>query len=108
TGPPRSRRGWHPDGPYLTTPPVRSMLYAIEVPPVGGDTWYANMYAAYDALPEQVKERIDDLKVVISRVQSRPYNYPDRPAPTEQARAEWVYVTHPIVRVHEVSGRNAI
>jgi taurine dioxygenase/putative 2-oxoglutarate oxygenase len=104
----RSGRVWHTDGHYLATPPVGSMLYAIEVPPVGGDTWYANMYSAYDALPEQVKERIDDLKVVISRLQSRPYNYPDRPAPTDQERADWVDVTHPIVRVHEVSGRKAI
>lgn len=104
----RSGRVWHTDGHYLSAPPVGSMLYALEVPPVGGDTWYANMYAAYDALPEHVKERIDDLKVVISRVQSRPYNYPDRPAPTEQERAEWIDVTQPLVRVHEVSGRKAI
>jgi taurine dioxygenase/putative 2-oxoglutarate oxygenase len=104
----RSGRVWHTDGHYLSTPPVGSMLYAIEVPPVGGDTWYANMYTAYDALPEHVKERIDDLKIVISRVQSRPYNYPDRPAPTEQERAEWVDVTQPLVRVHGVSGRKAI
>ncbi|MFY1700763.1 TauD/TfdA dioxygenase family protein [Micromonospora sp. WMMA1923] len=103
-----SGRVWHTDGHYLTNPPVGSMLYAIEVPPVGGDTWYANMYAAYEALPERVKERIEDLRVVISRVQSRPYNYPDRPAPTEQERAEWVDVSHPIVRRHEVSGRKAL
>ncbi|WKU04455.1 TauD/TfdA family dioxygenase [Micromonospora sp. HUAS LYJ1] len=103
-----SGRVWHTDGHYLTSPPVGSMLYAIEVPPVGGDTWYANMYAAYAALPQRVKERIEDLRVVISRVQSRPYNYPDRPAPTEQERAEWVDVSHPVVRRHEVSGRKAL
>lgn len=103
-----SGRVWHSDGHYLTKPPVGSMLYAREVPPEGGDTWYANMFAAYDALPEAVKERIEDLKVVISRVQSRPYNYPDRPPPTPQQRAEWVDVTHPLVRVHEVSDRKAL
>jgi taurine dioxygenase/putative 2-oxoglutarate oxygenase len=103
-----SGRVWHSDGAYLTDPPVGSMLYAREVPPVGGDTWYGNMVAAYDALPQTVKERIEDLKVVISRVQSRPYNYPDRPAPTARERAEWVDVTHPLVRVHEVSGRKAL
>ncbi|MFI2611563.1 TauD/TfdA dioxygenase family protein [Kitasatospora sp. NPDC018619] len=103
-----SGRVWHTDGHYLTQPPVGSMLYAREVPPVGGDTWFANMTAAYDALPEAVKERIDDLKVIISRVQSRPYNYPDRPAPTAEERAEWVDVSQPLVRVHEVSGRKAI
>lgn len=103
-----SGRVWHTDGHYLTEPPVGSMLYAREVPPVGGDTWFGNMIAAYDALPERVKERIDDLKVIISRVQSRPYNYPDRPAPTAEERAEWVDVSQPLVRVHEVSGRKAI
>lgn len=104
----RSGRVWHTDGHYLTDPPVGSMLYSIEIPPVGGDTWYGNMFAAYDALPEHVKERIEDLKVVISRVQSRPYNYPDRPAPTERERAEWVDVVQPVVKVHEVTGRKAL
>jgi taurine dioxygenase/putative 2-oxoglutarate oxygenase len=103
-----SGRVWHSDGHFLTDPPVGSMLYAREVPPVGGDTWYGNMYAAYDALPERVKERIEDLRVVISRVQSRPYNYPDRPAPTPEERAEWVDVSHPVVRVHEETGRKAL
>ncbi|KXK61536.1 taurine catabolism dioxygenase TauD [Micromonospora rosaria] len=103
-----SGRVWHTDGHYLTTPPVGSMLYAIEVPPVGGDTWYANMYAAYEALPQRVKDRIENLRVVISRVQSRPYNYPDRPAPTEQERAEWVDVSHPVVRRHDVTGRKTL
>ncbi|MEV7597697.1 TauD/TfdA family dioxygenase [Kitasatospora sp. NPDC089797] len=103
-----SGRVWHTDGHYLTEPPVGSMLYAREVPPVGGDTWFGNMAAAYDALPEPVKERIEGLRVVISRVQSRPYNYPDRPAPTAAERAEWADVSQPLVRVHEVSGRKAI
>ncbi|MFF9866363.1 TauD/TfdA dioxygenase family protein [Streptomyces sp. NPDC013953] len=103
-----SGRVWHSDGHFLADPPVGSMLYAREVPPVGGDTWYGNMYAAYDALPERVKERIEDLRVVISRVQSRPYNYPDRPAPTPEERAEWADVSHPVVRVHEETGRKAL
>ncbi|GAA3084576.1 TauD/TfdA dioxygenase family protein [Streptosporangium carneum] len=103
-----SGRVWHSDGHFLTDPPAGSMLYARTVPPVGGDTWYANMYAAYDALPKTLKSRIADLKVVISRIQSRPYNYPDRPAPTAEEHAAWVDVAHPIVRVHEESGRKAL
>jgi alpha-ketoglutarate-dependent taurine dioxygenase len=103
-----SGRVWHTDGHYLADPPAGSMIYAREIPPVGGDTWYANQIGAYAALPEPVKRRIEDLKVVISRVQSRPYNYPDRPAPTEQERAEWADVIQPVVKVHEVSGRKAL
>lgn len=107
-GSPVSGRVWHSDGAYLTDPPAGSMLYAIEVPPVGGDTWFANMVAAYDALPMVTKRRIEGLKVVISRVQSRPYNYPERPLPTAEERAAWADVSHPLVRVHQVSGRKAL
>lgn len=103
-----SGRVWHTDGHYLDEPPVGSMLYALEVPPHGGDTWFANMAAAYAALPVTTRERIADLEVVISRVQSRPYNYPDRPQPTPEQCAEWVDVVHPMVKVHAVSGRKAI
>ncbi|MFC4589955.1 TauD/TfdA dioxygenase family protein [Sphaerisporangium corydalis] len=103
-----SGRVWHSDGAYLTGPPTGSMLYAREIPPVGGDTWYGNMHAAYDALPVRVKDRIADLKVVISRVQSRPYNYPDRPPPTAEEREDWTDVAHPIVKVHDESGRKAL
>jgi taurine dioxygenase/putative 2-oxoglutarate oxygenase len=107
-GSPVSGRVWHTDGHYLPDPPAGSMLYAIEVPPVGGDTWFANMTAAYDALPETTKAQIENLEVVISRVQSRPYNYPDRPPPTPQEVAAWPDVRQPMVRRHEVSGRKAI
>lgn len=107
-GSPRSGRVWHTDGHYLADPPAGSMLYAIEVPPTGGDTWFANMVAAYEALPTATKERIEGLQAVISRVQSRPYNYPDRPPPTAEERAAWVDVPQPLVRRHEISGRKAL
>lgn len=107
-GSPVSGRVWHTDGHYLDDPPAGSMLYGIETPPVGGDTWFANMVAAYDALPSVTKEKIDGLKVVISRLRSRPYNYPDRPMPAPKELESWVDVTHPLVRTHEVSGRKAI
>lgn len=107
-GSPRSGRVWHTDGHYLEEPPAGSMLYAIEVPPSGGDTLFANMIAAYDALPATIKSRLDGLQVVISRVQSRPYNYPDRPPPTPEECAEWIDMPQPIVRTHPVSGRKAI
>lgn len=107
-GSPVSGRVWHSDGHYLEKPPAGSMLYAIECPETGGDTCFANMFAAYDALPEATRTRIQGLKAVISRVKSRPYNYPDRPPPTEAERAEWIDVAHPIVRPHPESGRKAL
>src|SRR5262249_48566441 len=49
---------WHTDMSYLADPPKASMLYALEVPPTGGDTWFCNMYAIYKALPAALKSRI--------------------------------------------------
>jgi alpha-ketoglutarate-dependent taurine dioxygenase len=107
-GSPVSGRVWHTDGHYLADPPAGSLLYAIETPPEGGDTLFANMFAAYECLPERIKARIADLRVVISRLQSRPYNYPDRPPPTEAERAEWLDMPQPVVRVHPANGRKAL
>ena len=54
---------WHTDMSYLDVPPMASMLYALEVPPLGGNTSFASMYAIYDALPAALKARIADLKI---------------------------------------------
>jgi alpha-ketoglutarate-dependent taurine dioxygenase len=107
-GSPVSGRVWHTDGHFLTRPPAGSVLYAVETPPIGGDTLFANMFAAYEALPAVVKTRIADRKVIISRIQSRPYNYPDRPRPTEEERREWIDMPQPMVLTHTVSGRKAL
>ena len=54
---------WHTDMSYLEVPPKASMLYALEVPPAGGDTYFNNMYAAYESLPEELKRRIEGLSL---------------------------------------------
>src|SRR5262252_1051189 len=46
---------WHTDLSYLDDPPKASMLYAIEIPPVGGNTGFASMYRAYEELPDALK-----------------------------------------------------
>jgi taurine dioxygenase/putative 2-oxoglutarate oxygenase len=107
-GSPVSGRVWHTDGHYLANPPSGSLLHALETPPVGGDTFFANMFAAYDDLPESTKKQIADRRVVISRLQSRPYNYPDRAPPTEQERAEWIDMPQPMVLTHPENGRKAL
>ncbi|TFH41446.1 MAG: TauD/TfdA family dioxygenase [Lysobacterales bacterium] len=55
---------WHADMTYVEHPPKAALLYAIEIPPSGGDTFFANMYAAYDALAVELKERIDGLSAI--------------------------------------------
>jgi taurine dioxygenase len=52
---------WHTDMSYLDDPPKASMLYALEVPPAGGNTHFCSMYRIYDALPEKLKQRISCL-----------------------------------------------
>jgi taurine dioxygenase len=54
---------WHTDMSYLDVPPMASMLYALEVPPAGGNTSFSSMYAVYEALPAELKRRIADLKI---------------------------------------------
>jgi len=54
---------WHTDMSYLPQPPKMSMLYALEVPPAGGETGFSNMYAAYDGLPDDLKRRIEGLQI---------------------------------------------
>jgi alpha-ketoglutarate-dependent taurine dioxygenase len=88
---------WHTDKPYQATPPMLTMLRAVEVPPPervgwGGDTDFANTALAYDALPDEMKRRIAGLRVVF-----RPAFEESRPA-----------VDHPLVRTHPETGRNAL
>jgi alpha-ketoglutarate-dependent taurine dioxygenase len=52
---------WHTDMSYLQDPPKASILYALEVPASGGNTYFCNMYQAYESLPEELKRRIEGL-----------------------------------------------
>jgi taurine dioxygenase len=54
---------WHTDMSYLEQPPKASILYALEVPPAGGNTYFCNMYRAYESLPEELKRRITPLSL---------------------------------------------
>jgi taurine dioxygenase len=54
---------WHTDMSYLDMPPMASTLYALEVPPSGGNTSFCSMYAIYEALPAELKRRIAGLKI---------------------------------------------
>ncbi|HEY6431572.1 MAG TPA: TauD/TfdA family dioxygenase [Acetobacteraceae bacterium] len=54
---------WHTDMSYLPQPPKASMLFAIEVPPKGGDTGFSNMYRAWDQLPADLKRQVEDRRL---------------------------------------------
>ena len=83
---------WHTDKPYHPAPPMLTTLYAVELPPSGGDTEFANMALAYAALPEEMKRRIAGLRVAF-----RPAFDASRPA-----------VDHPLVRTHPDTGRKSL
>ncbi len=104
-------RHWHTDMSYTERPPLGSMLYAHEIPPEGGDTLFANLHAAYDALPEALKDRISGLKGVYDYTRdyekARKKN-PDRPPLSEAQLASLPKVEHPMVRTHPETGRKAL
>jgi len=97
---------WHTDKSYHEIPSLSTILHAIEVPPEGGGTQFANMQLAYEALPEETKERIDGLRAVHSWEASRNNTF-NRPA-TEQQKKERPPVTHPMVRTHPGTGRKML
>ena len=107
-GAPKNGRHWHSDGQYMPVPCSASMLVAREVPPEGGNTLFASMYAAYDALPEGTKSEIAGKFVLHSRVKAWPISYPDRPPLSEDEAAKLPEVIHPLVRTHPETGRPAL
>jgi taurine dioxygenase len=54
---------WHTDMSYIEDPPKASILYALEVPPEGGNTYFCSMYSAYDSLPDELKHKILGLRL---------------------------------------------
>jgi taurine dioxygenase len=101
----RAGWGWHSDGEDKQIPNAGSLLYAIEVPPEGGHTGFANMYRAYQALPEQVRSRIEGRRLRTSRIELHHIHYPLLPALTEEDKRNRPDMYHPIVREHPETGR---
>lgn len=101
---------WHSDTAYLDEPPMGSMLLAVEVPPVGGDTLFANMYLAHDALSDGMKRLLGRLRAVNSSAKadvSRTREDRIAASPGKAARERFEAV-HPVVRTHPESGRKAL
>jgi alpha-ketoglutarate-dependent taurine dioxygenase len=101
---------WHSDTTYLQRPPMGTMLLAREVPPVGGDTLFANQYLAYEALSDGMKKLLDGLKAVNSSAKANTTRTREdriksdaRPGANDEFVAE-----HPVVRTHPETGRKAL
>lgn len=100
--------GFHSDGEDKAVPNAASFLYGVQVPPEGGDTLFADMYGAWDALPEATRQRLAGRRARFSRAELHHVHYPHLPPLTDQQKRDRPDVWHPIARRHPLSGRVAL
>ena len=98
---------WHTDMSYNPEPPSASALYALEVPPAGGDTGFASMYLAYDTLPEALRRQVEGRfcrhDATYNSAGELRRGFSEVADPRHAPGAD-----HPIIRTHPVTGRKAI
>jgi len=104
----RAGWGWHSDGEDKAVPNAGSFLYALEVPPAGGDTLFADTYGAFAALPADVLRTIGGRRACFSRVRLHHVHYPHMKPLTDEQKAQRPDVWHPIARRHPRSGWTAL
>lgn len=102
---------WHADLTYLAEPSLGALLYAREIPETGGDTLFADMTAAYEALAEPLKERLDGLKAVhryIDTYERLRRENGHRPPLNDNQIKQVPDVVHPVVTTHPETGRKSL
>ncbi|MGC1442198.1 MAG: TauD/TfdA family dioxygenase [Burkholderiaceae bacterium] len=106
---------WHSDWSFLASPPAATLLYGEVIPPIGGDTLFANLYAAYEALPDRLRAQADAAIAVHSA--KRSYSNEGRYSKkNDQGRSMDIRSndsalatqTHPLVRTHPETGRKCL
>jgi taurine dioxygenase len=98
---------WHTDMSYLDVPPMASMLYALEVPPAGGNTSFCSMYAVYEALPDGLKRQIANLRIKHDGTYNSGGYLRQGVTPTDDPRTSPGAV-HPLVCTHPETGRRML
>ncbi len=104
-------RYWHSDVSYAEEPALGSMLYALEIPPEGGDTLFADMCRAYETLPDETRRRIAGKRAIHSYTRNTKKLESaagSRPVITDGQKARLKDVTHPMVRTVGDTGRKAL
>ncbi|MDT3445792.1 MULTISPECIES: TauD/TfdA family dioxygenase [unclassified Pseudofrankia] len=105
----RATSVWHSDTTYVTEPPSLTALRAVSLPPVGGDTCWGSMYAAYDALSAPLRGMLDGLTAVhsvfpvIERMGQSGTEHANH-----SASSHGLEHVHPVIRVHPETGRKAL
>lgn len=103
----RGTERWHTDSSFRALPSLCTLLCAVEVPEAGGETEFADMYRASDELPERLRAAVRGLRLIHSYEYSRANN-PGRMEPmSDDERAKYPPVSHPLVRVHP-DGRRSL
>ena len=101
---------WHSDTTYQPCPPMATVLYAKELPPIGGDTLFSNQYAAYERLSEGLKRSIGSLRGV--NIAGKKQVSATRSERVREAgsgvNAEQMSGIHPVVRTHPETGRESL
>jgi alpha-ketoglutarate-dependent taurine dioxygenase len=96
---------WHTDKSFRPEPSLATILHAVTMPPEGGDTCFANMYAAYEALPAAEQNELGSVRVIHSWELSRE-KAGEKATPEEIRDAP--PMSHPLVRVHRDTGRRCL
>jgi len=99
---------WHSDTTYLERPPMASMLYAVTIPPFGGDTMWANQYLAYETLSDGLKKSLDGM--VAHNTSTKAEVSKTREDRLKEAGVELkpLLGRHPVVRTHPETGKKAL
>lgn len=100
---------WHSDTYIYERPPAAALLHAIQLPTQGGDTFFADMYAIYDALPAAIRKIIDGRLIQLDLVYDGVgrIRVGHQEPKTDDVR-QWEHIRHPLVRTHGESGRNCV
>jgi taurine dioxygenase len=99
---------WHSDTTYLECPPMASMLYAVEIPPYGGDTLFANQYLAYETLSVGCRKLLDGLVGVASSLKADASRTREDRLRAAGVEHKALIAEHPVVRTHPETGRKAL
>jgi len=102
---------WHSDVTYVETPPQTAVLFAEEIPEVGGDTLWANMYLAYETLSEPIRQMLLGLRAVHSFAKNftpARFRAMHMENHLERLYADHPPVSHPVVRTNPANGRKAL
>ena len=99
---------WHSDTTYLERPPMASMLYAIEIPPYGGDTLFANQYLAYETLSAGMRETLGRLRGVNTSTKADVTRSREDRLRAAGVESKALAAAHPVARTHPETGRRAL